>query len=300
MIDTLVISIGGIKGISFIGVLDELFKKISIDDIKFIIGSSVGSIIGILLSIGYKPDEIYSICTEIDFAKFTLNPVDQLHECINDEICNLDNLNNFGLDNCNGLIRLLKSIIQIKCSPNITFKEHYEKYNKELTIVATNIDELKSEYFNYKSNPNDKIIDIVKLSISIPIIYIMQNHNNINYTDGGISDYYPIEFYNKETSIGICLIKTNNNIKKNNENFINYLYNIVNSLEIYMNSLLRKLYNKYTIFIDTNIISLNKKHPGDFNIKSEHKEKLYKLGKELFIKYYEKNTDRFIKNTDKL
>lgn len=296
MIDTLVISIGGIKGISFIGVLEELFKKISFkDDIKYIIGSSVGSIIGLLLTLEYTPDEIFSICTEIDFSKFTLNKCDKLDGCINSEICSLQNLNSFGLDDCSGMIRLLKSVIHIKCSSNITFKEHYEKYKKELTIVATDIDDLSAKYFNYKETPDEQIINIIKLSISIPIIYIKQNYKNINYTDGGISNYYPIDYYNLESSIGICLIKTNaDNIKRKNDDILNYILNIVNSLEIYMNSLLYKLYTDYTIFVNTGLMNNDElKGPGNFGIRLENKNKLYEYGKKQFLVYYKDHKSRF-------
>lgn len=291
MIDTLVISIGGIKGISFVGALEEIFKKIDIKDIKYIIGSSVGSILSFLISIGYRVDEIYSICTEIDFNKFTLDSCDKLHECIDNDICSIDNLNNFGFDNCNGIIHLLKSITKIKCDVDITFKEHFEKYEKELTIVVTDIDNLKASYFNYKNNPDDKIIDAIKLSISIPIIYIMQNYKNCNYTDGGISNLYPINYYNKETSIGICLFKNIVN-KKENNNIINYLTNIIYTLEIYIYSLIYQLYEEYTIFIDSEHIDTTF---ASFDISSENKHKLYSLGKSEFHKYYKKYEKRFQK-----
>lgn len=294
MIDTLVISIGGIKGIAFVGVLEELFGKISFNSIKHIIGSSVGSIIGLLLSINYTTEEIYTICTEIDFSQFTLNSPEKLHENINEEnICCIDNLVNFGLDNGNGMIRLLRSIVQIKCSVDITFKEHFEKFGKDLTVVATNIDKLRAEYFNYKNTPDVKIIDAVRLSISIPIIYTIQKHQDTNYTDGGISDYYPINYYDKTTSLGICLFKSRTeSIQRTNTNIFNYVLNICNTLEIYMNSLLKELYEEYTIFID---IDKNIKINGisKFKMEKECKAEMYNLGKKLFTEYYTKYKHRF-------
>ena len=52
-------STGGIKGISFIGAVKALEKRNIIDNIKYY-HSSVGSLIALLLSIGYKSGEMFT------------------------------------------------------------------------------------------------------------------------------------------------------------------------------------------------------------------------------------------------
>jgi predicted acylesterase/phospholipase RssA len=52
--DTLYLSPGGIKGYSILGVISVLEKKQLLQYYKTIMGSSVGSIIGLLIIIGYN------------------------------------------------------------------------------------------------------------------------------------------------------------------------------------------------------------------------------------------------------
>ena len=61
----LVLSGGGARGISQIGVLRELENRnVQID---YIIGTSIGSVIGGLYSVGYSPDEIEEIMLSADW-----------------------------------------------------------------------------------------------------------------------------------------------------------------------------------------------------------------------------------------
>ena len=61
MINNLILSGGGIKGISLIGAIEYLYEKNYMNNINTILGTSIGSIIGYLIIIGYTPEELYNI-----------------------------------------------------------------------------------------------------------------------------------------------------------------------------------------------------------------------------------------------
>jgi len=67
--NTLVLSGGGQKGISFIGTLDTLQENSSFDinDILFLAGSSIGGIVCTALCIGYNLQEIKNIFLSMNF-----------------------------------------------------------------------------------------------------------------------------------------------------------------------------------------------------------------------------------------
>ena len=64
---TLVLSGGGLKGIAILGLLQKLYKTGKLNNFDKFIGTSVGSIISLLLSIGYTPLEIYEMYNKINY-----------------------------------------------------------------------------------------------------------------------------------------------------------------------------------------------------------------------------------------
>ena len=79
----LVLSGGGAKGAAHIGVLKVLEEyKIPID---FIVGTSAGSIVGAMYSVGYSPDEIEKIILEMNFLTLMNNNKDRTLRNIEDK-----------------------------------------------------------------------------------------------------------------------------------------------------------------------------------------------------------------------
>jgi NTE family protein len=100
---------------------------------------------------------------------------------------------------------------------------------KDLFITGANLTNQKLEVFSHKTYPDMKIIDAVKISISIPLYYeavFMQpngsivhkkeaNQNTKVMTDGGVIDNYPFHIFdslvyvnNGQNSYYLCNKKT--------------------------------------------------------------------------------------------
>ena len=287
VINTLILSGGGARGIAYAGVLkkiDELKNenKYNVEiNINEILGVSVGSIFGFLYSVGYSGkeivDEIYKMKTK---------------RLQNFKIVNL--LTEWGLDNGDTIIEWITDLCKAKdINHMITFTELYRMRGINLRIGVTNLSKYKFEIFDKTTNGETSILRIIRLSFSLPLIYTKAEFSNSLYSDGGIINNYPIHFYKDslDSVLGIKLVsegETEDDISINIDSFEEYILNIV---YCYMIDKERKLTlsNKYfnkTIFIKTSM-----KNPLNSNLKYTHKTELIDIG----YRQTEKYTNKWLK-----
>ena len=87
----------GIYGFCFIGAL-KYFEENGVE-FKEIIGVSSGAMIGLLVTLGYKYEELKKVYSELDFNKFL--------------DINIDNFfKNYGIDKCNRFIKIYASFFK--------------------------------------------------------------------------------------------------------------------------------------------------------------------------------------------
>ena len=78
-------------------------------------------------------------------------------------------INGYGLDNGEKLIEWIEELMEKKeCSKIITMKELYEKYNKELQIVVTDLKKVNQLTIDKTSDL--KVIDCIRQAITIPFV----------------------------------------------------------------------------------------------------------------------------------
>jgi len=195
VITNLVIAGGSLKGIAMLGSISCLLenKHIILDEIKTIVGTSVGSLLGFLLVIGYTIEEILQLIMETDFVSLKKLSLLNLFTC-------------YGLDDGSRIFYKIISIMEYKnIDSNITFEELYKITNKKLTIVCTCLNECKPYYFNYISFPEVKVIDALLASMSIPFLLSHVKINNKIFVDGCILENFPLSqcLGEEENTIGI-------------------------------------------------------------------------------------------------
>jgi len=69
-IENLVLSGGGLLGISYIGLFRYLEEYQATQQIKTVIGSSAGAILGMLFIIGYSHSQIYDKLKDMKFSEY--------------------------------------------------------------------------------------------------------------------------------------------------------------------------------------------------------------------------------------
>jgi predicted acylesterase/phospholipase RssA len=195
VLKNLVISGGGINGIGFIGIIRFLSENNLLKDINHYVGTSAGSIIGYLLSIGYNHMEIFEFCKHFNFSKI-----------VNVDLDNF--LEKYGFADSSKLYYILKRLTEAKkLNHNITFREHFEITNKKLTIVGTCLNDYKSHFFNFEKTPDMEILNAIRISSSIPLIFMPTVYENKLWLDGGMTENYPISLCDDEieNTLGICV-----------------------------------------------------------------------------------------------
>ena len=108
MIENLVLGSGGTKGIALIGFYKYLFLNNSHKNLKNILGCSVGSLVGMMISIGYSYKEMEGLLLGFDVSKM-INKNNNL----------LDIFENLGFDDGEAFCRIIKIVLKAKTGMQI-------------------------------------------------------------------------------------------------------------------------------------------------------------------------------------
>jgi NTE family protein len=192
----LVLSGGGARGISQIGVLKVLEKHdVPID---LIVGTSIGSLVGGLYSSGYKPTELERIVNKIDWKntlRLTNSSVrENLYfeqKRIQDQSLLTISLEGFSpviptsLSNGQNILELIN--LQVLNSI-YNDKNDFSKLKIPFATVATNIDNGEREVLTKGS-----LSESIKASLTFPIIYSPTKVGDKNLVDGGLTANVPTD-----------------------------------------------------------------------------------------------------------
>lgn len=239
IIDTLVLSGGSLKGIAQMGALHYLEKIGILGNITTYAGTSAGAVICAVLSLGYRPSEIYHFFMNIDMSKMS-------------KINAYNFFNKLGLDDGKRFNLVIKKYFTNKSvNPKITFAEHYKMTGKELIITGTCVNDKKVHYFSWKTAPDMRIIDALRISISVPILYTPRKHAGKVFVDGGCIDNYPISMFSHKLDkvIGIHVNEDKQTVDKI-DSIESFLQNTIECLKEGMTINAIRGYEGRTISID--------------------------------------------------
>jgi|LakMenEpi03Aug12_release.lakeMendotaPanAssembly.Ray.scaffolds.fasta_scaffold273181_2 NTE family protein len=268
----LVLSGGGLKGISHIGALYALEKIGCMNSIQEFAGTSAGSLVIALYLIGYSATELY------DFIKL-LN----LEKLKNISILNIQS---FGLDTGSRIEFVIKRLIKEKGhDENITLKDLYAKTNKMVTFITVCLNSMEICYVSHKTFPDLPLYLAIRMSLSIPFIYCPVIYKDNMYIDGACLDNYPITVFkdNLNETIGILLIDAKDNTRTI-DNLETYILRVLECMMYGMTLGSKKGFENNTIEIHVESISI-----VNYEINNNKKD-------ELFLKGYK----AIMNNKDKL
>lgn len=213
MIDTLCLQGGGVKDIVMIGALNVLKDKGILANINKFAGTSAGSIICTLLSIGYSPDEIEN-------SVFSQNS-----SIVQDPFYKLPfNLFfNYGLYSGDKMILYIENMfIQKNLDINITFSELHKYTNNILVLTGTSLNTMNTFYFNYHTTPDLPVIKALRMSISIPFYFTSVKQKLSDKThvmvDGGVLENFPIYYFKIVDDTGKYISTSSDIISYKNKN----------------------------------------------------------------------------------
>jgi len=192
MYDTLVLSGNSTNAVVILGALQRLYdaKIIYADDIVNYVATSSGSIISVLLAVGYTPlDVLCYVCVE--------RPYDRMR-CMN--VGNLI-LRGKSLTSIEPLRSIVGDMVKDKCGGRIpTLREMYARNRKKLVFVSYDLTRDEKVYVG-ADNLRFRDLNIVEaamMSCSFPFIFEPYQFDGSAFVDGGIVDNFPLDYARKE------------------------------------------------------------------------------------------------------
>lgn len=287
----LVISGGGPKGISFVGVLTllEEITTFSIKNIKILSGSSIGGVICTAICLGYNLEEMKKWFLSTDFSSLCPALYDENYTS---KILPLL-YKYFSLSNGVEIRNILeKTFLYKSVSTEITFKELYEKTNKLLILSGSNLNSRKAEYFSYEKTPDMKVFDALLITTRIPYVFPYIQYNKNLYVDGHLFDPFPIRGCKKDVIhknngkiLGITsFLKTE---EKEISNIKQFTFSLIEGLSYqYMKKSTEK-YKKFIISVELNTSFFNLK------ITPEEMSNMFEKGKSTAAEYVRKRVSNY-------
>jgi predicted acylesterase/phospholipase RssA len=202
MIEHIVINGGGPTGLISYGALKYLFEQefIKIDNIKTIYGTSVGAIVGVMLSLRYD------WVTLDDY--FIKRPWDRVFKIEPDNLFEM--YYSKGLFQFSIVREILKPLLSAKdLSENITLNEYYEYTKIDHHFFTVELNSCEKIDLNHKTYPELSLLTALEMSCAVPVLCKPIIIDNKCYVDGGLFDNYPIneciknEKCDEDTILGI-------------------------------------------------------------------------------------------------
>ena len=199
-IQYLTFSGGGVRGFAFAGAvltLDEAFRKRNKNlhrQLKGCSGCSVGALFALWTVLGVRGQQLFRevLYTNIGHVMNDLS-IDNLMEM-------------YGLNNTLRIRQQIFDILERHTGQgDITFKKLYDLTGKRYVCSLTNVSSGKVEYHSYLTTPNNKVMDSVVASMSIPMLFAPTIINGDYYVDGGVLDNLPFSVFPPEESLIFAL-----------------------------------------------------------------------------------------------
>ncbi len=268
MYENLVISGSYISTIIYIGALSVLEKKNILHNIKNYLGTSFSGIILLLLNLNYTVSEIVMI-----YKNLVSSNIFSVYKC---DIINL--VNNYGLFDSDNFDSIIKGYLKDKqYNENITLKELYDITDKSLNIVCMNLLNVEEELINYKTHPDMKVYEAIKISCSIPLLFSSVKYKNLMYISGILNNNFPINYY--ENNVGNTIGLT----------YINVQSSEINNILDLIVSVIYCLINTEIEENDCDIVYFENRDDVKFKIDEEQININYNYGKNIMEEYINGN-----------
>lgn len=220
IIKNISLSGGGYYGYAMVGALKELDNYKEYFDVKNIKSVSVGSMIAALYAVGYTADELTKILFDMDIDKLIKDTGFAYFKL----------WTRFGMYEATKLEDEIEKLIRNKTNIKLCT---FSQIDKNLTIIATNLNYQCPRFFNKEQTPELPISKAVRLSIGYPLVMTPVLFEGDLYGDGGEFMNYPITtFDDLDETLGITFAayNENNNGTLKTRIPINDLYDYIRSV----------------------------------------------------------------------
>ncbi len=169
----------------------------------------------------------------------------------------------------------------------ITLGDLYNIYNKELICMTYNLTSDKLEVLSYETSPDMPCLIALRMSANLPFIFDHFKYLGSFYTDGGVSNNFPVDIADKKGDkvLGMVIHNTSKNFRESKHNMVEYMYQLM-SIPINQNVLNNILAtsDKCTVVI----LQPDNTPFFDFNLDTYTKLEMFSNGFKQMKEYWEK------------
>jgi predicted acylesterase/phospholipase RssA len=154
--------------------------------LKNIYGTSAGSILGVLITLGVSIEDIMEYMIHRPWAElFEFNPQKLFTFHRMRSLFNTDET----------IVEMMRPFFEAQDAniKTLTMREMYEKTGKTTYIYTTSMYGFKLMEISYKTHPDLLVADAVSMSCGIPLIFEPKKYDGHYYMDGGTCMNYPLE-----------------------------------------------------------------------------------------------------------
>lgn len=190
MFNKLVLSGGSSRGYYQLGCLYK--HRDDITNIKSYIGTSVGSLINLLLVCNYDI---------LDIFKFSINIKCDIPSISNIFTIAPKFLSTYGLLDDNNYIIELERLVYERYKYIPTMIELYKLTGKDVTFVTSCITTHSTIYINHITHPDLSCIQAVNMSSRIPFLFTPVLYKGDLYVDGSLCNHFPLININDDDNV---------------------------------------------------------------------------------------------------
>jgi predicted acylesterase/phospholipase RssA len=183
---------GGVLGNAYVGALSVLEKHgLDYSKITKLAGTSAGALTAAALAVGHNAESCNNILRKTGFKDLFYPEYSSV-------------LARRGGSSGQKLEEFVGRVLEEKTgNPDITLKQVYDEYGKEVVCVATELDTLRERKFRYQTDPDLPVRHAVRMSSSVPIILEHVEYDGHVYVDGGLTNNFPVDELPDENGIGM-------------------------------------------------------------------------------------------------
>ena len=187
-IERLIFSGGGIRGIAFLGALmglrDVLDKEPCQMGLKQVVGCSVGSLVALLIVLGYTIDEMENYLGSLDLSELSTVTMESV-------------LTQFAMNDGRTLWKMTQEALKGKNkSLDLTLADVPTLY-----VVVTDITKAKCRILSAETDPAMSVSKAVAASMSLPPMFAPIKHQGSLLCDGGLMNNFPINDFPSEGTL---------------------------------------------------------------------------------------------------
>jgi len=202
-VKNLVFEGAGMRGLAYCGALAVLEEQGLVTDIEKVGGTSAGAITALLFSLGYTADEMETLISTTKFKKFNDGKFWIFGGFFRTK-------NKYGWYRCRRFTDFIGALIEEKTGDSdITFEELHRQGYRDLYVTATCLNRQRMLVLSWKTYPQMKVKDAVRISMSIPLYFqavFVDDAGNVYekqhadkqldiMVDGGIVGNFPIQLF---------------------------------------------------------------------------------------------------------